>query len=292
MDELRTGLELATHDELAALAEVLFRPKFNPLDYWCIPSPQVVQACDRIHCIKQIDARLRYLAADGLTVLRQDTQQLSYRQILLQLGRQLKLQLSTRLSTLDLEAEIFLQLLEKTWYRLTPRQQRQLQRRLTSELAQMEEVQDEFQRLSPQVRQNPMALVLKGGSAVAVNSVIRPWLLQQIAKQFALQFARYQVAQQTLRGATALGNQVQGRAVMHLASRGMAINAARYGAVRSVFACLGPALWAWFVVDLGWRAIASNYTRVLPVVFTLAQIRLIRDPGNERSREATLEAAA
>ena len=79
---------------------------------------------------------------------------------------------------------------------------------------------------------------------------------------------------------------------MQLASRGMAINAARYGAVRGVFACLGPALWTWFIVDLGWRAIASNYTRVIPVVFTLAQIRLIRDPGNELSHEAVLEATA
>ena len=288
MDELRTGLELATHDELAALVEVLFRPKFNPLDYWRTPSPQVVQSCDRTDRIAQIEARLRYLAADGLTVLRQDTDQLSYRQILLQLNRHLKLQLSTALSTLELEAEIFLQLLEKTWHRLPPRQQKQLQRRLTHELAQMEACQ----RLSPQLLQNPMALVLKGGSAVAMSSMVRPWLLQQIAKQFSLQFARYQVAQQSLRGAATLGANVQGQAAMHLASRGMAINAARYGAVRGMFACLGPALWAWFIVDLGWRSIASNYTRVIPVVFTLAQIRLIRDPGNESSREAMLEATA
>lgn len=272
MDELRTGLELATHDELAALTEILFRPKFNPLDYWCTPSPQVVQRCDRAQCIEQIESRVRYLAADGLTVLRKDTQQFSYRQILLQLIQHFKLQISSRLSTLDLEAEIFLQLLEKTWQRLPPNQQQQLQRRLTSTLAQAEQ----FQQLSPQLQRNPMVLVLKGSSAVAVSAVIRPWLMQQIAKQFALQLARYQVAQQTLRGATTLGAQVQNRAVLQLASRGVAINAARYGAMRSIFACLGPALWTWFFVDLGWRAVASNYTRVIPVIFTLAQIRLTR----------------
>ena len=276
MDELRTGLELATHDELAALAEVLFRPKFNPLDYWCTPSPQLVQRCDRNQRLAQIESRVRSLAADGLTVLRQDTQQLSYRQILLQLSHHLKLQLPTGLSTLDLEAEIFLQMLEKTWRRLTPRQQRQLQRRLTSELAQAEQ----FQQLSPQLQKNPMALVLKGSSAVAVSSVIRPWLMQQIARQFALQLARYEVAKQTLRGAASWGAKVQGRTAAHLASRGMAINAARYGAVRGVFAFMGPALWTWFLVDLGWRAVASNYTRVIPVVFTLAQIRLTRDGVN------------
>ena len=126
---------------------------------------------------------------------------------------------------------------------------------------------------------------------MAVSSVIRPWLMQQIAKQFAFQVARYQVAQQTLYGAATIGAQVQGRATLQLASRGMALNAARYGAVRSVFACLGPALWTWFLVDLGWRAVASNYTRVIPVVFTLAQIRLTRDVDSGLS-QGKLEAVA
>ncbi|MGD1948253.1 MAG: YaaW family protein [Leptolyngbyaceae cyanobacterium] len=288
MDELRTGLELATREELAALAEVLFRPKFNPLDYWCTPSPQVVQGFDRHDCIERIESRFRYLAADGLTVLRKDTHQVSYRQVLLQLSRHLKLEVAGQLSTLDLEAEIFLQLLEKAWHRLTPSQQTQLQRRLTTELAQAEH----FQKLSPQLQKNPLALVLKGSGAVAVSSVIRPWLLQQIAKQFALQLARYQVGQQTLRGAATLGAKIQGKAAVQLASRGMVLNTARYGAVRGVFAFLGPALWAWFIADLGWRAIASNYTRVIPVVFTLAQIRLIRGADSELLSQVTLEAVA
>jgi uncharacterized protein YaaW (UPF0174 family) len=56
----------------------------------------------------------------------------------------------------------------------------------------------------------------------------------------------------------------------------MTISAARYGAVRSVFAFMGPVMWAWFFADLGWRAIATNYGRIIPTVFTLAQIRLTR----------------
>lgn len=279
VDELRAGLELATHHELASLAEILFRPKFNPLDYWCIPSPQTVLACDRSHRIQQIETRIRFLAADGVTVLKQSTQRLSYRQILIQLANYLKLDVSHQLATLDLEAEFFLQLLEKTWNRLSPSEQHQMERRLTDELAQAKQ----FQHLSPQLQKHPISLVVKGSSAVAISSVIRPWLLSHIAKQFALQLARHQLAQQSLRGAATLGAQLQGRAALNVASRGMAINAARYGAVRGVFACLGPALWTWFIVDLGWRAIASNYTRVLPVVFTVAQIRLTRG-GDESSR--------
>jgi uncharacterized protein YaaW (UPF0174 family) len=56
----------------------------------------------------------------------------------------------------------------------------------------------------------------------------------------------------------------------------MVTNMARYTAVRGAFAFLGPILWGYFFADLGWRAIATNYTRIIPVIFTLAQIRLTR----------------
>ena len=214
VDELRTGLELATQDELASLAEVLFRPKFNPLDYWCTPSPQRVLECDLNQRIQQIEARIRFLAADGLTVLKQDTHQLSYRRILLQLGHHFKLKLPTQLSTLDLEAEIFLQLLEKTWQKLSPAEQQQLEQRLTSELAQVQQ----FQALSPELKRHPIALILKGSSALAINSVVRPWLLHNITQQFVIQLTRHQVAQQALKGAVTLGAKNQGRAALNLAS--------------------------------------------------------------------------
>ena len=69
VDELRTGLALATHDELAALAEILFRPKFNPLDYVVYSRhPRWYKVAIATHCIEQIESRVRYLAADGLTV--------------------------------------------------------------------------------------------------------------------------------------------------------------------------------------------------------------------------------
>ncbi|HEY9877170.1 MAG TPA: hypothetical protein V6D29_01880, partial [Leptolyngbyaceae cyanobacterium] len=78
------------------------------------------------------------------------------------------------------------------------------------------------------------------------------------------------------RGGAAAAVQMQSRLAVQMASRGMAVNAARYGATRSLLAWVGPMLWMWFVADLGWRAIATNYSRIIPVVFTLAQIRLTR----------------
>ena len=92
-----------------------------------------------------------------------------------------------------------------------------------------------------------------------------------------LHLASYQAAKTTLlKGGTAAAAQIQGQAALQAARRGMAATAARYGATRTLFAFLGPALWGWFLADLGWRAIATNYGRIIPVVFTLAQIRLTR----------------
>ncbi|CCH65206.1 hypothetical protein RINTHM_7430 [Richelia intracellularis HM01] len=36
-----------------------------------------------------------------------------------------------------------------------------------------------------------------------------------------------------------------------MAKRGMAINAARYGAARSIFALIGPIMWTWFLPTWG-----------------------------------------
>ncbi|MEO0759553.1 MAG: hypothetical protein AAFY78_22070 [Cyanobacteria bacterium J06648_16] len=277
MDELRSGLELATDDELQAMTEILFRPRFNPLDYLYTPDPATVQSCDRNQWLNQLDQRVRFLAADGLTVLRGRTQVVSYRQILLQICRQLKVSYSSDWPTADLESELFLVLLDKTWNQMSKREQTALQKQVRTAIVSTAP----FKQLSPQLQQNPLDLVLKGGSALAVGAMVRPWLLKQIAQQFAIQMARYQVAQQGMRGAAGL---MQSKATQHIAARGMALNAARYGAARGVFAVLGPAMWAWFFADLGWRAIATNYTRVIPVVFTLAQIRLTR--GDELTWEA------
>jgi uncharacterized protein YaaW (UPF0174 family) len=274
VDELRTALELATEDELRDLTEILFRRKFNPLDYVAnTPDPIEVQSLDRQMWLDEIEYRFRFLAADGVTVLSRKTERVSYRQVLLQVCRYLKLPYQGSMSTTDLEAEIFLNLLSRAWKQLPPSEQGkfkiQLQRSLT------------HSQLLPQLplalQKDPMALLVKGSSALAVTSVLRPILLQQIARQFALHFATYQVAQQSVAlGSAAAAAQVQNYAALQVARRGMAVSAARYTMVRSVFAVVGPALWAWFFADLGWRAISTNYGRIIPIIYALAQIRLTR----------------
>ncbi|NET53706.1 MAG: hypothetical protein F6K09_35195, partial [Merismopedia sp. SIO2A8] len=75
---------------------------------------------------------------------------------------------------------------------------------------------------------------------------------------------------------TAAAIQFQNYLAMKTARQAMASNAARYSATRSVFSLLGPVMWGYFFADLGWRAIATNYGRIIPTIFALAQIRLTR----------------
>jgi uncharacterized protein YaaW (UPF0174 family) len=277
VDELRSGLELATDEELQALSEILFRPRFNPLDYLSAPDLTTLQSSTRQEWLDHVEQRFRFLAADGFTVLNGRSQTISYRQVLLQVCSHLKLPYCQEWSTADIEAEVFLHLVDIAWNKLSPKERQRLQNRLHRSLAQS----PQFQELPLPIQQNPLGLLLKGTSVVAVNSVLRPWLLQQIARQMALSAARYEIAKQAMvRGGGVALAQIQNRFALNMASRGMAVNAARYGATRTVFSFLGPALWAWLLADLGWRAIATNYGRVIPVVFALAQIRLTRGPDS------------
>lgn len=273
MDELRAALELATEEELQQLTELLFGRRFNPLDYVNTPQPIDVQSRDRDAWLDALERRFRYLAADGITVLRGKTGQVSYRQALIQVCRYLKIPYSKQLSTTDLEAEIFLSLLGRAWKHLPASEQQALTRRVQEALAKSEPMQP----LPISVQKDPLGLLFKAGSALAVSSLIRPFLLGHIARQFALHFAQYQVARQTLiRGGAAAATQIQGHLAVQAANRGMAVTAARYGVTRSVLGFLGPVLWTWFLADLGWRAISTNYARIIPTIFALAQIRLTR----------------
>jgi uncharacterized protein YaaW (UPF0174 family) len=219
-----------------------------------------------------IEQRFRYLAADGMTVLRGRTEQVTYRQALIQVCRYLKIPYSNKLATTDLEAEVFLNLLGRAWKQLPASEQQKLTVRVQQALA-----KSESQPLPLAVQRDPLALLVKGGSVLAVSSILGPMLLQQIARQFAVHFASYQVAQGALiQGGAAAATQFQSHLALQTARRGMALNAARYGAARGAFTLLGPVLWTWFFADLGWRAIATNYGRIIPTIFALAQIRLTR----------------
>ena len=273
MDELRTGLALANEEELRQITQILFRRRFNPLDYWQTPEPLEIQSQEWDLWLDDLDKRVRYLAADGIMVLRGRTQEIPYREILIKVCHYLKIAYAKSMNTTDIEAEIFLHLVTKAWDKLPSQEQSALQTQIGTILA----TSNPPEPLPLGLQNSPVKTILKGTGIIAISSVLKSWLLKHIAQQFALHFATYQAAKTALikGGATAvtgLGNQL----ALQTAKKGMAVNAARYGAARGVFSLIGPIVWSYFLVDLGWKAIATNYARVIPIVFTLAQIRLIR----------------
>ncbi len=236
------------------------------------PDALEIQSQERVEWIDSIEQRFRYLAADGLTVLQGRTQQVSYRQAVIQVCRYLKMPYSKQLSTEDLEAELFLHLMGKAWQQLPTAEQAAITTKVQKSLSQS----NLSDPLPLHVQHDPMKLLLTGSSALVMSSVVQPVVLQQIAKQFAIHFATYQVTRQAVQGGIAATGQIQAYVTMQLAKRGMVASAARQGAVRGVFAVLGPVMWGWFFADLGWRSISTNYGRIIPTIVALAQIRLVR----------------
>jgi uncharacterized protein YaaW (UPF0174 family) len=245
MDELTEALELATDEELHYCADILFKRKFNPIDYFTIPKVVELQSWERFELIQAIAQRFRFLAADGFTILKGKANQISYRQVLERVCQHLKIKYSKAQTVAQIEAELFLSLIQKSWQKLSPQEQRQLQESMQTALT-----ESDLQKTLPPSRDS-INLVLKGSSAIAVSAVIEPAIMGFLARQFALS--------------------------SNIAKYGIASVAARYAAVRTVFSFVAPALWGVFFADLGWRAIATNYSRVIPVIFVLAQIRLLRD---------------
>lgn len=269
MDELRTALELATEEELQQITNILFCRRFNPLDYLRAPDAIAVQSQDWDSWLDSVEDRFRYLAADGVTVLKGQTEKVSYRQILVRVCHFLKVPYSQKMPTTEIEAEIYLHLVNKAWKRLPPSEQKSLSTQIQKALADSHTPQP----LPVHLQHNPLDIVLKGSSVIAINSILKPILLKHIAGQFALHFVRYQGAKTALVQGGAIVNQI----ALQTAKQGMTRAAARYGAVRTVLSLVGPALWGWFIADLGWKAIATDYGRIIPTIFALAQIRLTRE---------------
>ncbi|MBE9223559.1 hypothetical protein IQ215_12715 [Cyanobacterium stanieri LEGE 03274] len=273
MDEFRSVLEIATEEELQQLTNILFCRRLNPIDYLQTPAPIDVQSQDLPSWLDTIEQRFRFLGADGVTVLKRRTHQVSYREILIQVCRYLKIPYGISMATVDIETEIFLHLLQKAWAKLPAHEQNSIRNQVIKSLANATTPEP----LPLRLQHDPLKIILKGSGVVAISSILKSWLLKKIAQQFALHFATYQVAKSGLiKGGVALASGFQTQVALQVAKRGMMVNTARYTAVRGAFAFLGPALWACFFADLGWRAIATNYTRIIPVIFTLAQIRLTR----------------
>lgn len=274
MDHLTAALELATEDELHYCAEILFRRKFNPIDYLTTPKVIELKSRDRLELIAAIAQRFKFLAADGFTVLKGQADQISYRHVLERVCQHLNIAYSQAQTVAEIEAELFLGLIQKSWQKLSSKERKRL-----NDSMQLALTESDLQKSLPSnFRADPLGLVLKGSSAIALSTLVQPAVMGFLAKQFAIHLATYQVGQEAIKlGGTAIANKLQIYISTNVARYGMASSAARYAVARTAFSFITPALWGVFFADLGWRAIATNYARIIPVIFTLAQIRLLRD---------------
>ncbi|NJK34889.1 MAG: hypothetical protein HC919_08030 [Oscillatoriales cyanobacterium SM2_2_1] len=267
MNELRMVLDVASDEELHQIADILFRRAFNPLDYFATPSVTEILSWQRHDLIEHLLKRFSFLAADGWLVLKRRTGTLTYRDILVRVTQFLKLPVSHALTVPQMEAEIFLHLMQQAWNKLSPQERDAPQSTIRAQ---------ELHHTLPAEWSNQPWRVLLGGSAAAV-SIAQPAVMHLLARQVAWQLARLQIGEELLKaGGGAIAKKIQAQFAVNLAQRGVSQALARQAAARTVFAVITPALWGLFLADLGWRAIATNYGRVIPVIFTVAQIRLLR----------------
>ncbi|KAF3677849.1 putative non-functional NADPH-dependent codeinone reductase 2-like [Capsicum annuum] len=116
--DLRSVLELATDSELYELQRILFGPSyFSPMlksvtkrtEFDCVMVGEDPE--ERADFLSMLESRFLYLAADARSTLR--GRRPSYREVLLGVREKLSIRCSAKLSAEDLEAEIFLHLLQE-----------------------------------------------------------------------------------------------------------------------------------------------------------------------------------
>ncbi|KAG6572983.1 hypothetical protein SDJN03_26870, partial [Cucurbita argyrosperma subsp. sororia] len=274
--ELRSVLELATNSELYELEQILFgRSYFSPLmksitnhgetDYAMIEEDLE----ERDDFISTLESRFLYLAADARSTLR--GWRPSYRDVLLTVRKKLNVPCSTKLSSEDLEAEIFLHLLQEYSSEESVRQSNlegSLQLGLNQWKVQTLAATDGASDLP--------SLILKGGSLITVVRMFQVFARSLSGKMFR-EAANYQIKKEIIKkgGQLAAAN-LESRVALLVAQKGLAGAASRYLGFRSIMTLLGPMFWGTFLADMVIQMMGTDYARILRAIYAFAQIRITR----------------
>ncbi|KAG9457649.1 hypothetical protein H6P81_002157 [Aristolochia fimbriata] len=283
--ELRTVLELATDSELYELESILFGPSyFSPLlksiadrrdvDYMYGGRPQ-----ERDDFIELLESRFLYLAADARSTLR--GWRPSYRNVLLAVRSKLKIPCSNKLSTEDLEAEIFLHLLhefssEEAYHVSTPPDEHNyfsMESDLQLGLVPWKvRAMDALKVGAEELR----SMLLKGGSIFTLGQIYH-MIARRLSGKMFLEAANYQIKREILKKGGQLATiNLESRAALLAARQGFTSAASRYLGLRSIMMLLGPVLWGTFLADVVIQMIGTDYARILRAIYAFAQIRLTR----------------
>ncbi|CAL1406162.1 unnamed protein product [Linum trigynum] len=284
--ELRSVLELATNSELRELDKVLFGPSyFSPLLKSVMKRPEVdytmieEDLAEREDFIAALESRFLFLAADARSTLR--GWRPSYRDVLLKVRKKLSVSCSTKLSTEDLEAEVFLHLVNNfaseesgtfpgLWELSKPLDSEEgvelgLDQWKVQGLGALKHVVEELQ-----------PIILKGGSALTLSKVYQS-IAGKLMGKVVLDAANYQIKKEVLKkGGQLAAMNLESRAALIMAKRGLAGTASRYLGLRSMMSFLGPVMWGTLLADVVIQMLGTDYARVLPAIYAFAQIRLTR----------------
>ncbi|KAL0927124.1 hypothetical protein M5K25_001283 [Dendrobium thyrsiflorum] len=287
-EELRLVLELATDEELFELENILYGPSyFSPLLKSIASKPDVdytLEEADyqqREDYITHLESRFFFLAADARSTIR--GWRPSYRNVLLGVRRKLKVSCSNKLSTEDLEVEIFLHLLQEyssqenssissVWEGAKLANGGSLSVGLSQWKIQLLAVvktgAKEFQDV-----------ILKGGGMLTLSRILQ-LLSSRFSGKMIMEAANYEIKREIIkRGGQMAAINLESRAALLAARKGLAGAASKYLGLRSLMVFLGPLLWGTFLADVVIQSLGTDYARVLRAIYAFAQIRLTRTYG-------------
>lgn len=284
--DLRSVLELATDSELYELERILFGTSyFSPLlksittkaevDYFVIEE----DPDERDDFIAILESRFFFLAADARSTLR--GWRPSYRNVLLGVREKLNIPCSRKLSTEDLEAEIFLHLLQEysseesgtlpsSWE----------SSKISNSHGSLEVGLSQWKvQASSALRVGAAELrtiFLKGGGILALGNLYNLLVRKLLGRMF-VEAANYQIRNDIIRkGGQFVAINLESKVALLTAKQGVAGAAARYLGLRSMMSFLGPMLWGIFLADVVIQMLGTDYARILRAIYAFAQIRITR----------------
>ncbi|KAH8942398.1 hypothetical protein BDL97_14G096800 [Sphagnum fallax] len=284
--ELHMVLELASDAELSDLCNILYgQSLLSPLLKSVAPGDgsnrgSIEEAMNeqqhggRDALMDRLESRFLFLAADAKATL--SGRRPTYRDVLLQVRKKLQVPCSITFSTEDMEAEIFLHLLQE--YSSKPQNQPQKKRRVPY----MESV--ESARAGKW--HGNLVTAIRLGSQELLSVALK--VSKQLSGKVLVETARYQLAKEAfVKGGQAVATKLECQVAMLAAKQGLVGAAARYMTMRSTMMMLGPLLWGTFLADVVIRSLGTDYARVIRAIFAFAQIRLTHTYGwtySEQSR--------
>ncbi|PWZ15570.1 hypothetical protein Zm00014a_023869 [Zea mays] len=183
----------------------------------------------------------------------------SYRDVLLRVRKKIGVQCSSKLCTADLEAEIFLHLVNE----YSSHQKDRLsfpwdKRKSPNDISSLgannwKMLTDVVWRIGTKGMESTF---LKGGSALTMKTIYES-LANRLSGKLLKEATNYKIKKE-------------------LVKQGLVRAASRYVGLRSVVTFLGPILWGTLLADIVIQMLGTDYARIVQAVYAFAQIRLTR----------------